>query len=212
MPIIDNRSQHILFGLLWPNVDHVCCGLPVAPKGPFERKNRNPNSQNTSGALARQKKAGGQFHIPGGLRHPGWLCHCSQKHRAKVRHRGPSETFLWQGKLLQLSRLLQIPKMEKNNLCVIVQSSSAFGRSELLHRLNLAASIGSYRKSLWRTLIVARNGQWDCWDIPMYEISIQFFSLSWSHWLLSLYLDSLPSSFCSLLYRNALSAPHHSSR
>lgn len=212
MPIIDNRANTSFLGYCGQTWTMCVAGCLLPLKGPLKERTEIQIPRILQALWQGKKKAGGQFHIPGGRRHPGWLCHCSQKHRAKVRHRGPSETFLWQGKLLQLSRLLQIPKMEKNNLCVIVQSSSAFGRSELLHRLNLAASIGSYRKSLWRTLVVARNGQWDYWDIPMYEISIQFFSLSWSHWLLSLYLDSLPSSFCSLLYRNSLSAPHHSSR
>lgn len=45
---------------------HGPCVLPVAPKGSFERKDRNPNSQNTSGALARAERS--WWSIP----HPSW--------------------------------------------------------------------------------------------------------------------------------------------
>lgn len=53
MPIIDNSSRHP-FGLFWRNVVHISCLLPR--KGPVERNNRNPDSQDASGALARAKQ------------------------------------------------------------------------------------------------------------------------------------------------------------
>lgn len=140
MPIIDNCSQHILFGLLWLNVDHVCCLLPL--KGPLKERTEiqipriyqalwqgkkelvvNSTSQVVSATLD------GCATVPRSTE-PRSDTKDLQKHSCDkasfCNSRGCSKSQRW----------------KKNNLCVIVQSSSAFGRSKLLHSLNLAASIG----------------------------------------------------------------------
>ena len=116
MPIIDN-SSHLLSGLFWQEKKKKKSGpslLSIAPKGPVERNNRNPNSQKASGALARAKLGLLVIFIPQVV--PATLDSCATVPRSTepvIRQCGPSETVLQQGRLLQLPRLLQIPKMEK---------------------------------------------------------------------------------------------------
>lgn len=100
-----------------------------------------------------------------------------------IRQWGPSEIVLQRGRLLQLSRLLQIPKMEKNNLYVIIQSRSVVGTSDGLRILNLAANTGRGRKSVEQT----------CMDTPDRRgLNSIFLAL-----LLSLTLDSTLSFYFS---------------
>lgn len=69
-----------------------------------------------------QNWAAGNFHIPGGLCRSGRLHPCAQQPRASDQTVRAFRNILATRLALQLSEMLQIPKMEKNNLDVIIQS------------------------------------------------------------------------------------------
>lgn len=77
-----------------------------------------------------------------------------------IRQWGSSEIFLQQGRLLQLSRLLQIPKMEKKqSVCHYPVLKCYWKIWASMYFLNLAANIG-------RNLVVEKNGEQNHMDIP----------------------------------------------
>lgn len=127
MPIVDNRS-HLLSGLLWQNVVHVCCLLPFRghlgetteiqiPRMLHVLWQPPPISKSKTGLLVVSisqvvsPTLDGHTTVPSSTKQLSRQC-------------GPAEIFLQQGRLLQLWRLLQIPMMETNkqNLYVIIQS------------------------------------------------------------------------------------------
>lgn len=127
MPIVDNRS-HLLSGLFWQNVAHVCCLLPFQghlgetteiqiPRMLHVLWQPLPISKSKTGLLVVSISQVVSPTLDSHTTVPSSTEQVSRQH-------GPTEIVLQQGRLLQLRRLLQIPMMETNkqNLYVIIQS------------------------------------------------------------------------------------------
>lgn len=127
MPIVDNRS-HLLSGLFWQNVTHVCCLLPFRghlgetteiqiPRMLHVLWQPLPISKSKTGLLVVSISQVVSPTLDSHTTVPSSTEQVSRQH-------GPTEIVLQQGRLLQLQRLLQIPMMETNkqNLYVIIQS------------------------------------------------------------------------------------------
>ena len=157
MPIIDN-SSHLLWGLFWQEKKNKASGsglLSIAPKGPVERNNRNPEILIPRGLQVlwqEPNRASGNFHTPGGPCHPGQLCHCSQQHGASDQTVRAFRNGLTTRQAFATPQAAPNPQDGKNNLYVIIQAWSAVGKSELLRILNLAANTGSFGKTLRRKI------------------------------------------------------------